>query len=217
MDYLPKPVPRCAPSPLPVLYFTVRSQEVFLLPSTKKGKEGKKRKKKKKSCLHAYSHQEGIEFGLCSAFCYNFVWRDVCFGRGSGWHAGAAAGSFSRGRVGTGSFCHPAARRAVPSPQVASGGEALSSTGCRGLCFAFKWRDFGAGARWWQEQRAQRWACEKASLRGATSRWQGDEARGLIGLFHFNFYSKMTLCYCSQTRRQPSLKPHTRSFLLFCP
>lgn len=54
-------------------------------------------------------------------------------------------------------------------------------------------------------------------LHGATSCWQEDEVYELIGLFHFNVYSKMTLGCCSQTQHQPFLTPHIRSFFLFCP
>lgn len=44
--YLLKPVLSFSPSPLPGLYFTVSSQETFLLPSKKKGEEGGEKKKK---------------------------------------------------------------------------------------------------------------------------------------------------------------------------
>lgn len=151
-------------------------------------------------------------FGLCSTFCYKFAWCDVCFGRCGG---RAAAGT-------------PTPRLAplledrpgqVLQPLQHWRADAQSLGGfrrwnalpeglrCRGPRFALKCHDFnmisvaGAGSSVLSPRKSI-----------ASLRWQGQAAHGLMGLFHFNFYSKMTLCYCSQTRRQPSRHTPDLSF-----
>lgn len=174
--YLQKPVPEFAPFPLPLLYFTARSQETFLLPSKRKGEEKKKRKK---SCLHTSSHQEGIVLGLCSTFCYKFAWCDVCFGRCGG---RAAAGTptprpapLLEDRPGQG----------PPSPLQHWRGDAWSLGGfrrwnalseglaCRGLHFALKCRDFGAGGRSGElgAEPVEKHRCVELALAGTCSTW----------------------------------------------
>lgn len=66
-QYMLKPVPRFALRPLPVLYFTVKSQKHFSSLPRWRRMNGKT---KNHSCLYTCSPQEGIVFGLCSVFFY---------------------------------------------------------------------------------------------------------------------------------------------------
>lgn len=134
--YLLKPVLRFALSPLPVLYFMVRSQETFLLPSKKKGEEGKKEEEKKKSLVSTLSPtRRALCLASAPLFVINlhgvmFALADVAVGQ---WLARRQCGRLLRRRTGRGRVL-PAARGlercSVPGPQVASGGEALSSRIC---------------------------------------------------------------------------------------
>lgn len=150
--YLLKPVPRLASSPSPALYFTERSQEMFLLPSKKKGKKKKgkkkeKRKKKKKSLVSTLTPTRRV---LCLASALLFVIH--LHGMMFALAGGAVAGSLARGRV---LLLPSGARSRDAQPLVLGGFGVLGCGGCP------RWQGFRVAARWWWEQRAQCRACKK--------------------------------------------------------
>lgn len=215
--YLQKPVLGFAPFPFATAVFHSEEPRNISPPFQEEG-GGEKKKKRKKSCLHTSSHQEGIVFGLCSTFCYKFAWCDVCFGQcGGRAAAGTTSGSFAGGMAGPGS---PRPLQHWRGDARSLGGSRrwntlLEGLGCGGAAFCtLQCGDFCAGGR------SRELSAEPVEKHCSVERpclGRDRQHSGLMGLFHFNFCSKMTLCHCSQTRRQPSLTPHTRSFFLFCP
>lgn len=189
---------------------------MFLLPSKKTGKKKKgkkkkeKRKKKKRKKKSLVSTLTPTRRVLCLASALLFVIH--LHGMMFALAGGAVAVSLAREWVRAGSCWYPVVHGAgMLSPWS---WEVLGCWDVEGVADGrvSGWQHAGGGSK---ELSAE--SAKKKSFYGAASCWQGDEVHGLIGLFHFNFYSKMTLCCCSQTQCQPFLTPHTRSFFLFCP